>query len=119
MKTALTATAILTLCALTAPAEAKTPPPVTITVSTTCVVAGLMPSDYHATATITGTGPVDLHADSKGLLASNVALPAQVDYFGPVGVSTDDVYATTVDGTKQLGDVKVHTPCVKAAQGSA
>lgn len=111
---------LLALVALGAPASAKTPPPVTITVTTTCLVAGIMPSDYSATAQLVGNvGPVDLHSAGKGLLASNVTLPASVSYFGPVGVSTDNVYVTAPGSSAPIASVNVHTPCVKAPQGQA
>lgn len=103
-----------------APASAKTPPPVSISVATTCLVSGLLDSDYRATATLTGTvSAVDVYSENKGLLASNVALPGTVNYFSPVGVKTDNVFVTAVGSTKELASINVHTPCVKAPQGQA
>lgn len=127
MKTLSTiAAALLACCALTvgitAPAGAKTPPPVAITVAPTCVVSGLMPSDYHAVVTLASATvtAVDLHSDGKGLLATNVAVPSNTfSYFGPVGVKTDDVTATLPGTSTVVGTFQVKSPCVKPPQGQA
>lgn len=110
--------AVLALAFTAAPAQAKTPPPVSITITTTCLVSGLLASDYTATATLTGPGTINLVSKNKGVLATAITLPASVDYFGPVGVKTDEVDAVDAAG-HVVGSVQVHTPCVKAAQGQA